>query len=128
MVDPDDEWLLNELLWYQDANGYIRSNVPHNGYQIGVWLHHYIVGQPIDGSVVDHIDRDPSNNRRSNLRYATRSENALNSTRSDRARHIRVTYNNKYEVRITKDGQVIHVGTFATEQEAVAARDEVLHG
>jgi hypothetical protein len=35
-------------------------------------------GPTPQGYVIDHIDRDPLNNRLDNLRFATRSENALN--------------------------------------------------
>jgi len=126
LVDPEDEWLLEELTWFIDDLGYVRSNMAHGAGQIGVWLHHFIVGHPIDGSVIDHENRDPSDNRRSNLRYASRSLNAINSHRSDTAKYIRVTYNDKYEVRITHNKVTHHIGTFGVYEDACAARDEAL--
>lgn len=127
LVDPQDEWLLDEFTWYVDELGYVLTNIPDGYYrQRIVRLHHYIAGQPIDGCVIDHIDRDPSNNQRSNLRYATRSENAINSHRSDNALYIRVTRNDKFEVRITRNGVTIQVGTFGQFEDAVRARDEAL--
>ncbi len=44
-------------------------------------LHHCIVGFPLDGLVVDHINRDTLDNRRVNLRIVTQRENLLNSSR-----------------------------------------------
>ena len=41
-------------------------------------LHRYLMGEVADGLVVDHIDGNPLNNKRSNLRLLTHSQNALN--------------------------------------------------
>ncbi|MCF7552215.1 HNH endonuclease [Pseudonocardia sp. WMMC193] len=44
------------------------------------FLHQLIMGDPPrEGLVIDHKDRDKLNNRRSNLRWATRSQNKANS-------------------------------------------------
>jgi hypothetical protein len=42
-----------------------------------------------------------------------------------------ITYNkrdNKYLVRVTKDGKLHHVGSFPTQEEAVVARDAFMRG
>jgi len=41
------------------------------------------------GLVIDHIDRNPMNNKLSNLRVITHSENQINSARCDRAKEVR---------------------------------------
>ena len=80
-----------------------------------------------DGMVVDHIDRDPRNNHVSNLRLATREENARNRTpgRGSSSRFIGVyrAGNGRWRAQIRKDGRKHCIGTFESETEAARARD-----
>ena len=41
-------------------------------------MHHAIIGSPLPGSEVDHINHNGLDNRRSNLRFVDKSGNALN--------------------------------------------------
>jgi hypothetical protein len=43
-----------------------------------VLLHHFIIGHPDDGMVVDHINGDGLDNRRSNLRHVSKKQNSQN--------------------------------------------------
>jgi hypothetical protein len=102
IVDPEDEWLLRHYTWSICTGGYART--PLAG-RFSARLHHCIVGQPIrDDEQIDHIDRNPRNNRRSNLRYVSRKVNSLNSNESDNASHIYpVTRSTSYQVIIVRD-------------------------
>lgn len=76
IVDAQDEWLLQTYMWHLTKSKHVRTNSPTGGL---VLLHHCIVGKPIRRNVVvDHIDGNPLNNQRSNLRYATVIANAMN--------------------------------------------------
>lgn len=89
-------------------------------------LAHVILGRSCHW--IDHKDRDARNNRKSNLRYATKQENAWNrskakgkssqfkgvSFRSDRG---------TWMACIGFNGRTIKLGTFATEREAAEAYD-----
>jgi hypothetical protein len=85
---------------------------------------------------VDHRDTNPSNNRANNLREATRSQNGANKTvRRDNILGLKgVSYmpsKRKFRARVTKDRKEIHIGLFATPEEAHAAyveRSKQLHG
>jgi hypothetical protein len=73
-----------------------------------------------DHLIVDHIDRDITNNHISNLRLANKSQNAQNTKR-----HLKGYIWNKnakaWQARIMLDGKQISIGCFNTEAEAHAA-------
>jgi hypothetical protein len=122
-VDPEDQWLLDEYNWFPNTQGYLCTNLD----SITVRLHHCIMGQPINKfTVIDHIDRDRQNNSRSNLRYATRSENYLNSEYSDRAAYIYPQASGSWYVEITRTPNRYYGGTYKTYEEAIEARDALL--
>ena len=77
--------------------------------------------------VVDHIDCDPCNNRRSNLRICTQGENVRNQSRStaNTSGFTGVSYSeqrNRWEPEIRVNGQRCHLGRYRTMEEAVYAR------
>lgn len=83
---------------------------------------------------VDHIDCDPSNNRWSNLREATRYDNNHNlRTHCDNISGRKgVLQNHKgWAAKIRAFGRTYHLGTFQTPEDAHAAYQEAslrLHG
>lgn len=85
----------------------------------------------ITGEVVDHIDRNPCNNKRSNLRGATKSQNGANrrSNRNNTSGYKGViirggdTAPNKYRARIKLNYKGVHLGSFPTAEEAARAYD-----
>lgn len=129
LVDPEDEWLLETYSWYRQSKGYIRTNLylgcsEGSSMSIAVSIHHCIMGQPIwEGDEIDHEDRNPANNRRSNLRWADRYIQVMNSSRIDEATHVTQYGPNKFVVRITREGTQHYLGCFATLLEAVVERD-----
>ncbi len=75
----------------------------------------------------DHIDRNPLNNRRNNLRPATLAENARNKTklRDNESGVMGVGWNKKTQkwiVRIMVDRQSIYLGLFVNKEDAIKAR------
>lgn len=76
---------------------------------------------------VDHIDRNPSNNRRSNLRLVTNQENSFNQgIRTDNTSGIRGVYwSNKSHwwcANIVINGKTKYLGHFKTKEDAERAR------
>jgi hypothetical protein len=95
------------------------------------WL--IIYGEPVP-TELDHRDGDPSNNRISNIRAASSSNNRANSRRSKKytagVKGIRFKFG-KYYARIMHNKKEIHLGHFDTLEEAIAARRaaaELYHG
>lgn len=88
-------------------------------------MHRFIM-QPTDGQEVDHANGDPLDNRRSNLRLCTRSQNCANiRRRPGSSGYVGVhPRNNRWAASVHKDGKKIGVGVFPTAEEAARARDE----
>lgn len=85
---------------------------------------------------IDHIDGDRTNNAWSNLREATRGQNAMNyGRRSDNTSGVKGVRwekrRNHWVVEVMIHGHKHYIGSFATLEEAKAARIEAanrLHG
>lgn len=91
---------------------------------------------PVDGLVVDHINGDTLDNRRSNLRAVPQSVNLRNTDRlrsNNASGHVGVQFypNAKkgWRAFIVADGKRYALGSFVTKEEAIEARlrGEVLH-
>lgn len=123
VVDPEDMWLLEEYTWHIGSNDYPKTNLPDGKY---AFLHHAIVGYPVfSGEEVDHINRNPRDNRRSNLRYVSHAINVMNTARAPGPSNHRNIYlkEGRYNVRIRRNTVEHHIGRFDTVEEAVTARD-----
>lgn len=77
---------------------------------------------------IDHKDGNGLNNRRDNLRLATKPQNAANSIKRQKAssRYKGVTWssaNGKWKAQIMKDRKNISLGNFTSETEAAKAYD-----
>jgi hypothetical protein len=100
---------------------------------VHVFLHRLLLECP-PGTFCDHINRDTLDNRRSNLRFATRSENGANRAKMKRGTSIYIGVSSgkgRWVADIRKDGKRIHLGTFTTELDAATAYDRaalLLHG
>ena len=68
----------NELPLRITDRGYVQWTIVRNGRTLVTRLHHLIMGKPIRGLEIDHINRDPLDNRRTNLRIVTPRENHHN--------------------------------------------------
>jgi len=65
--------------------GYLYFQVQRNGKRLNKLFHHmvarYFIGCRPEGLVIDHIDRDKTNNDVRNLRYVTQKQNMCNTSR-----------------------------------------------
>lgn len=75
-----------------------------------------------EGYVIDHINQIKYDNRKSNLRYATKSQNYINT--KYKIRGVYMNKNKKWYARIKVNGAVINLGTYQTREEAVSARQQ----
>lgn len=81
----------------------------------------------IENKVVDHINRDPMDNRRENLRLATHSQNHMNSDRShgsSRFKGVSLHACGKWITQICIDGKVKRSKLFIEEIDAARQYNE----
>ena len=111
LVNKEDyEWAKSMKWWASPKNGGVYAN-SSKGY-----LHRLILN-PTNGYEVDHINGDPLDNRRKNLRLATRLQNSRNSKkRKDNTSGYKgVSWNkqkNKWVAKAWMKGKQIHLGYF----------------
>lgn len=84
-----------------------------------IYLHRFLM-QPKKGQIVDHLNGNMLDNRRSNLRVCTQRENMCNQTmhRNGRLVGAQKYYGGKFLSRIRIDGVYKRLGVFDTEIEA----------
>ena len=75
IFDVDDYDIVSQYTWHKLNNGYFCYK---NKNQC-ILLHRLIMNPP-DEIDIDHINHDKSDNRKSNLRFATRSQNLVNKS------------------------------------------------
>lgn len=120
LVDDEFKYILKKYKWYSKKEGHLRAKIDGKF----IYLHHFILNTT---ELVDHIDRNPLNNKKCNLRLATKSQNAMNSKiRIDNKTGIKgVSYNKekrKYEGYITINQKRIKLGYFKELKEAALKR------
>lgn len=115
-----------------NSNGYRKAYLANNGIGKVCAVHRLLalcyIPNPENKRCIDHIDRNKLNNDLSNLRWATDSENNINKPfREDYCISIRAKSPGvPYMVSIMRNYKRNYVGTFATIEEARAARDKWL--
>lgn len=106
----DADFCKNLNLYYN--KGYIYAN--------GKGLHRVLVERRTiipKNMVIDHINRNPLDNRIDNLRITNKGVNALNTNKIIKGYRYRKDIN-KFEARIKVKGKQISLGCFNTIQEA----------
>ena len=109
-----------------NKRGYLATNIVYNGIRINIEVQRIIamafLGHTPNGSsiVVDHIDKNPLNNRADNLRLITQREN-VNRTPRGRSRYAGVQWNEehkKWRVMVRHKGKRFYVGIYSNEETA----------
>lgn len=124
LVDDADFKYLNQSKWSVNTGGYAVTRINREK----VYMHRVINETP-EGFHTDHINRNKLDNRRSNLRTATPSENALNSklNTNNRSGHKGVYWYERYkkwEVYININKKRIYLNRYANLEDAIATREK----
>lgn len=125
LIDEADRELVTQFTWYVLLCTPLTYARTCHGLQV-----HRLLMDPLPGLVVDHVNHDGLDNRRSNLRVVTQSLNNANSRKQRRATTSR--YKGVYRradivgagcwyARIKVDGHTRGLGLHASEVEAARA-------
>jgi len=119
---------------YLNKDGYYKVDLVKDGKKKTFRIHrlfalYYL--PLVDGKdIVDHIDRDKTNNDISNLRWVNHSENKINTGvyKNNKLghKHIGLTKCNTYKVQIRRNHKFVYNKTFKTLDEAIIGRDNFI--
>lgn len=137
IVDEDDWEFLSCWTWSLDGRGYPRRNDPSQKGK-SILMHRQIMRVFDSGRVriVDHINGNPLDNRKVNLRVCTSAENSRNSKRkkASKSGYKGVTWHKrdrKWEARICVNGKNTFIGNFDSAEsahEAYCKKAVEMHG
>lgn len=127
IVDDEDYEKVSHLN-QNDYSKYPRTFRKENGKLKSETIHRLIL-ESKDGFVIDHIDGDVLNNRKSNLRYCLHKENGRNrklgkNSTSGAKGVVWYKRDKKYQASIKVDGKHIYLGYFTKKEDAINAYNE----
>ena len=146
IIDTEDWDKIKVYRWYLHGSKtygtpYVRGLIPNPDKDINrpytfILLHRLILGKPKKGMVTDHINHNGLDNRKENLRFATRGQNQRNrqSGKNSRSQYLGVFWykqHQKWSAQIRHNGKKYHLGLFTCEHQAALAYNKKaieLHG
>lgn len=121
-IDIEDWLKCKDYYWSVGTQGYVTAIINNKT----ILLHRYVMNCP-DDKVVDHINGDPTDNRKSNLRICTQQQNTMNRKKSSNNTSgcTGVCWsNNKWQAQIGYRGKVLNLGLFTNIEDAIKARQD----
>jgi len=130
IIDKDDFEKIKDYRWYSSGGNnkkYVMTSSFGNPRK-KIQLHRVIMNVENDNSVeIDHIDRNPLNNKKSNLRICKHSENSRNTSipKNNKSGFTGVFFTNslkKWTAKIEYNKKQIVLGNYNNKEDAVIAR------
>lgn len=125
-IDSEDFNKVSAYKWYADksGNGFyaVANSKDENGKHKKIRMHQFIFGKKI-GFQIDHIDGNGLNNMKSNLRYATHSQNQHNRKKyTNNTSDLKGVFwhknKKKWYSAIRVSSKLVHLGYFDSKLKA----------
>lgn len=136
IIDDEDYEKIKDYNWvaHKSQNRVIAcTRIMNNGKRIRIQMHRFLLNISDKNIIIDHINRNPLDNRKCNLRICTYQQNAHN--RGKQSKKCKSIYKGVYfrnspnrkkqwQARITIGNKKIRLGCYYTEKEAAEAYDK----
>lgn len=124
LCDPEDWERLKKFTWFKTRQGYVRSDTG-----VGYVLFHTQIVLKEKGTDIDHINGNPLDNRKINLRVCSHRENCMNQKKckTNTSGVPGVSWyqaTGKWKVQIVVKNKRIHLGYFNDLEDAARCRRE----
>lgn len=127
-VDDEDYERVSNYKWFVGNHGRVyavleRKRINGKHWQKNVLLHRFVMDMQ-DATHIDHINCDVLDNRKSNLRFATLSQNQYNRPPRNKSGRKGVTWHKgagKWMAQIEHLGKPYYLGLFTDLDEATEA-------
>lgn len=131
VIDDEDADLVVGYKWYpMKAEGKVYAagwkHMPPGRFFVHL---HRLIANAQPGDIIDHLDRDPLNCRRSNLRRVTRQQNSFNRGPNQNGKPSTSKYkgvfwcrnSGRFRARIALNKKRIYLGYFDNDEDAARA-------
>lgn len=122
--DLEDYDKIKDYYWkvdYPKNDGKYKRVVAVKKHGIFIKMHRLIMGVEDEDVFIDHRDRNPLNNKKSNLRVCNNTQNTWNSSPKHNGYKGVQKKKDKWTARIREDGKGRYLGVFDTPEEAALA-------
>jgi hypothetical protein len=136
LVDDEDFEYLNQWRWNVSTSGYARrlqyiksSGYGNKDYTTVIVTMHRLINQTPDELFTDHINQNKLDNRKSNLRTVTKSQNGINrgKNKNNKSGYKGIywdTWSEKWRAEIMTNSERIRLGRFVNIKDAVSVRKQ----
>lgn len=127
IIDLDDYNKIKDYTWHESDKGYVFTTMKGKH----VYLHRFILnmGEYTYDNTVDHIYHNTFDNRKSQLRKATQSQQSMNQgvQHNNTSGVTGLSWNkklNKWHVSICVNGKNLYLGVYSNIEDAISIRKQ----